>query len=74
MGRRDGSHAPVYYYRTDNPCDRILGVLGPPHEIVQHRQALPYREVMKAIATVRASPSTGVGELASEFLVLNAAR
>ena len=61
-------------YRTDNPCDRVLPVLGPHGDIVQHMRALPHREVAAAIATVRASTATPVVRLAFEFLVLTAAR
>ena len=61
-------------YRMDNPCDRVLPVLGPQGDIVQHMRALPHREVAAAIATVRASPATPVVRLAFEFLVLTAAR
>ena len=31
--------------RTDNPCDRLLPLLGPQHDIVQHRKTLLHREV-----------------------------
>ena len=61
-------------YRTDNPCDRVLPVLGPQGDIVQHMRALPHREVAAAIATVRASTVTPMVRLAFEFLVLTAAR
>ena len=40
-------------WRTDNPCDRLLPVLGPQHDVVEHRKALPHREVGAAIARVR---------------------
>lgn len=29
----------------DNPCDRLLPVLGFQHDLVRHRRALPHREV-----------------------------
>ena len=61
-------------YRVDNPCDRVLPVLGPQGDIVQHMRALPHREVAAAVATVRASGATPVVRLAFEFLVLTAAR
>ena len=61
-------------FRTDNPCDRIGPVLGPQYDIVQHRRALPHREVASAIETVRASGVEPVVALAFEFLVLTAAR
>ena len=61
-------------YRADNPCDRVLPVLGPQGDIVQHMRALPHREVAAALATVRASGTTLVVRLAFEFLVLTAAR
>ena len=40
--------------RSDNPCDRVLPVLGPQNDIVTHRQALHHRDVAAAIETVRA--------------------
>ena len=43
--------------RNDNPCDRVLPVLGPQNDIVTHRQALPHKDVAAAIGTVRASSS-----------------
>ena len=61
-------------FRTDNPCDRVVPVLGPQNEIVEHRLALPHREVVAAIQTVRASSTAEIVKLAFEFLVLTAAR
>ena len=61
-------------YRADNPCDRIGPVLGPQRNLVQHRQALPHRDVAAAIASVRASKAARAVRLAFEFLVLTAAR
>ena len=61
-------------YRVDNPCDRVLPVLGHQGDIVQHMRALPHREVTAVLATVRASGETPVLSLAFEFLVLTAAR
>ena len=61
--------------RADNPCDRVLPVLGPQNDIVTHRLALPHRDVAAAIETVRASGSGQPAvKLAFEFLVLTAAR
>ena len=40
--------------RADNPCDRVLPVLGPQNDMVTHRLALPHRDVVAAIETVRA--------------------
>ena len=61
--------------RNDNPCDRVLPVLGPQNDIVTHRLALPHKEVAAAIETVRASSSPQPAvKLAFEFLVLTAAR
>ena len=60
--------------RIDNPCDRIGPVLGPQHDVVEHMQALPRREVAAAIRTVRASTGAPLVKLAFEFLVLTAAR
>ena len=61
--------------RSDNPCDRVLSVLGAQSDIVTHRQALPHREVAVAIEKVRTSRSGQPAvKLAFEFLVLTAAR
>ncbi len=61
--------------RNDNPCDRVLPVLGPQNDIVTHHRALPHKEVASALATVRASGSAQAAvKLAFEFLVLTAAR
>ena len=61
--------------RHDNPCDRVLPVLGPQNDIVTHRLALPHKDVAAAIETVRASGSGQfVVKLAFEFLVMTAAR
>ena len=60
--------------RNDNPCDRVLPVLGPQNDIVTHRLALPHRDVAAAIETVRAGSAQPAVKLAVEFLVLTAAR
>ncbi len=61
--------------RNDNPCDRVLPVLGPQNDIVTHRQALPHKDVAAAIETVRDSKSGQPAvKLAFELLVLTAAR
>ena len=61
-------------WRTDNPCDRLLPVLGPQLDVVEHRKALPHREVAAAIERVRVADPAKVDALAFEFLVLTAAR
>ena len=61
-------------FRIDNPCDRVVPVLGTQHDVVQHMRALPHREVPAAIERVRASNARPVVKLALEFLVLTAAR
>ena len=61
-------------WRTDNPCDRLLPVLGSQHHAVRHRKALPHGEVGAAIGKVRAANPGNVDALAFEFLVLTAAR
>ena len=61
-------------YRTDNPCDRVVSVLGPQDAVVRHMRALPHREVAAAVRKVRASNAAPVSMLAFEFLVLTAAR
>ncbi len=60
--------------RNDNPCDRVLPVLGPQNDIVTHRQALPHRDVAAAIGTVRAGSAQPAVKLAFEFLILTASR
>ena len=60
--------------RADNPCDRVLPVLGPQNDIVTHRQALPHRDVAAAVETVRAGSAQPAVKLAFEFLVLTATR
>ena len=61
--------------RNDNPCDRVLPVIGPQNDIVTHRLALPHKDVAAAVETVRASASAAPTiKLAFEFLVLTAAR
>ena len=68
MGRGDG-------VASDNPCDRVLPVLGPQGDIVQHMRALPHAEVAAAVETVRTSDSAAPSvRLAFEFLVLTAGR
>ena len=37
--------------RNDNPCNRVVPVLGPQNDIVTHRQALPHKDVVAAIET-----------------------
>ena len=61
-------------WRTDNPCDRLLPVLGLQHDVVQHRRALPHGEVAAALVRVRVSEPATADRLALEFLVLTAAR
>ena len=61
-------------WRTDNPCDRLLPVLGAQHDVVTHRKALPHGEVSAAIAKARAAKPGKVDTLAFEFLVLTATR
>ena len=61
-------------YRTDNPCDRVVSVLGAQDAVVRHMRALPHREVGAAVRKVWASNSAPVSMLAFEFLVLTAAR
>ena len=61
--------------RNDNPCDRVMPVLGPENDIVTHRLALPHKEVASAIEAVRKSGSAQPAvKLAFEFLVLTETR
>ncbi len=61
-------------YRDDNPCSRIGPILGSQRDLVQHMRALPHRDVVAVVETVRASSAAPVVKLAFEFLVLTAAR
>ena len=61
-------------FRIDNPGARVVPVLGPQRDVVEHMQALPHRDVAVAIETVRAAQTRPVVELVFEFLVLTAAR
>ena len=54
-------------WRTDNPCDRLPPLLGTQHDVVQHRRALPRRDVAAAIAWLRAAEPAKVDTLAFEF-------
>lgn len=62
-------------WRTDNPADIIAKGL-PKHDRskIQHRKALPYDEVSKALEKVRNSDASVATKLALEFLVLTATR
>ncbi len=60
--------------RSDNPCDRVLPVLGPQNDIVTHRLALAHKDVAVAIEAVRVGSAQPAVKLAFEFLVLTAAR
>ena len=60
--------------RNDNPCDRVVPVLGPQNDIVTHQQPLAHKDVDAAIETVRASSPQPAVKLAFELLVLTAAR
>ena len=60
--------------RADNPCDRVVPVLGLQNDIVTHRLALPHKDVAAAIETARASSSQPAVKLTFELLVLTAAR
>ena len=61
--------------RMDNPCDRVLPVLGPQGDIVEHMRAIAHQDVAAAVERVRSSGSAAPTiKLAFEFLVLTAAR
>ena len=62
-------------FRTDNPAgDAITAALPRRSVPVQHRRALPHREVAAALATVRASDAWVGTKQAFELLVLTATR
>ena len=62
-------------YRTDNPAGGAITAALPRRPApVEHRRALPHREVAAAIATVRGSDAWTGTKLAFEFLVLTAMR
>ena len=61
--------------RNDDPCVRMLQVLGPQNDIVTHRLALHDKDVDAAIETLRAwKPGQPAVKLAFRFLVLKTAR
>ena len=60
--------------QADNQCDRVLPELGSQHDIVRHMRALPHRDVVTAVETVRASSSAPAVKLGFKFLVVTAAR
>ena len=61
-------------WRMDNPCDRLLHLLAPQHDVVTHHKAPPDGEVAAAVAQVRAADPGRIDTLAFEFLVLTAGR
>ena len=62
-------------HRKDNPAGEALAqALGRQQTVVQHRRALPYGEVARALDTVRASKAWAGAKLGFEFLVLTALR
>ena len=62
-------------YRQDNPAgDAITAALPKRPTPVEHRPALPHREVAAAVAAVRNADAWVGTRLAFEFLVLTAAR
>ena len=62
-------------YRQDNPAgDAITAALPKRPTPVEHRPALPHREVAAAVAAVRGADAWIGTRLAFEFLVLTAAR
>lgn len=62
-------------YRGDNPAgDAIAAALPKSNGVKQHMKAIPYGEVGKALAGVRASGAWAGAKLALEFLVLTATR
>ena len=66
--------AVVHGHRTDNPCRAVEAALPRTGAGPEHHRALPYAEVPAAIPAVRASAAWRGTRLASEFLVLTAAR
>ena len=62
-------------YRQDNPAgDAITAALPKRPTLVEHRAALPHREVAAALAAARDADAWVGTRLAFEFLVLTAAR
>ena len=62
-------------YRTENPAGEAITAALPRRPApVEHRRALPHREVAAAIVTVRGSGAWAGTKLAFEFLVLTATR
>ena len=67
--------AVVEGYRSDNPAGDAIGEALPKTAAPrQHQRAIPYSEVVGAIAAVRASGAHWATKAAFEFLVLTASR
>ena len=67
--------AVTHSYRLDNPAGRsLLRVLPRVQQRREHLQALPYAQVLDAVAKVRTSTADVPTRLAFEFLVLTAGR
>ena len=61
--------------RNDDPCDWVVPVLGPQHDIMRHMRPLPYKDVEEAVETLRESRSAQPAvKLPFKFVVLTAAR
>lgn len=58
----------------DNPVDLIGDALPRHKKVERHHAALPYAQVSRFIARLRAGPSAPMTKLAFEFLILTAAR
>ena len=61
-------------YRTDNPADGNISAALPKLSTRDHRKALPYNEVARAVRTIRQSGAWEGTKLALEFLILTATR
>ena len=60
-------------WRVVSLCERLLPMLGPQHDVVEHQKALPHREVGTAIEKVCTVEPSRMNRLAFEFVVLTAA-
>ena len=56
-------------YSDDNPRSRIWPILSPQQDLVRHTPALPHRDLVATVDTVRTSGAAPAVKLPFEFLV-----
>ena len=64
----------IHAFRADDPAGAAIDAVLPRGGEVRHHRGIPYGQVARAVAAVRASGASIGTKLAFEFLVLTAAR